>query len=132
MAEKRNLEKARKARREVKAPTTHACEFGREEMHQIGEDKRAPRSKKQAVAVGLSKAGRAGIDIPYEPKKTSRRPRNRSAHTYQTVDVHPYRHYYANRSQAILRLLEKEERQPEIPGEYLSRYAQEPSRFGYF
>lgn len=133
MAEKKILERAKKAKREGKAPTTQAGEFVREEMHHIGEGKRAPRSKKQAVAIGLSKARRAGIKLPSAPKaKAPRKPRHRSAYTYETVDVHPYRHYYANRSQAILRLLEKEERQPAIPSDFLSLYAQEPSRFGYF
>lgn len=118
MPAKKILDKAKKAKRKVKAPTTQAGEFVREEMYYSGDGKRAPRSKKQAAALGLPKA--------------PRKPRNRSAHTYQTADVHPYRDYYADRSQAILRLLEKEERQPEIPNDIFSQYGQEPSRFNNY
>ncbi|MFO0592231.1 MAG: DUF6496 domain-containing protein [Polyangiaceae bacterium] len=50
------------------SPTTEAGEFVREEMHHIGEGKRAPQSPKQAIAIGLSKARRSGVKLPV-PKK---------------------------------------------------------------
>lgn len=68
MPEKKTLERARKDKREKKAPTTQAGEFVREEMEHIREGKHGARSTKQAIAIGLSKARRAGVDLP-PPKK---------------------------------------------------------------
>jgi hypothetical protein len=70
MPEKRTLQRARRDRREGKAPSTQAGEFIREEMHHIREGKHGARSAKQAVAIGLSKARRSGVDLP-APKKGS-------------------------------------------------------------
>src|SRR5213596_1206486 len=64
MPEKRTLERARKDAREGKAPTTQAGEFVREEMEHIREGKHGARSTKQAIAIGLSKARRAGGKLP--------------------------------------------------------------------
>jgi hypothetical protein len=58
MPEKRTIEKARKDRRQGKAPSTQAGEFVREEMEHIREGKHGARSTKQAIAIGLSKARR--------------------------------------------------------------------------
>jgi hypothetical protein len=68
MPEKRTLERARRDRREGKAPTTQAGEFIREEMEHIREGKHGARSSRQAIAIGLSKARRAGVDLP-PPKR---------------------------------------------------------------
>src|SRR5687767_15458885 len=68
MPEKRTLERARKDKREGKAPTTQAGEFVREEIEHIREGKHGARSAKQAIAIGLSKARRAGVDLP-PPKR---------------------------------------------------------------
>src|SRR5436305_837102 len=64
MPEKETLERARRDKREGKAPTTQAGEFIREEMHHIREGKHGARSAKQAIAIGLSKARRSGVDLP--------------------------------------------------------------------
>src|SRR4051794_23536015 len=64
MPEKRTLERARRDKREGKAPSTQAGEFIREEMHHIREGKHGARSTKQAIAIGLSKARRAGVNLP--------------------------------------------------------------------
>jgi hypothetical protein len=61
MPEKKTLERARKDAREGKATTTQAGEFVREEMEHIREGKHGARSTKQAIAIGLSKARRAGV-----------------------------------------------------------------------
>jgi hypothetical protein len=63
MPEKRTLERARKDKREGKSPSTQAGEFVREEMHHIREGKHGARSTKQAIAIGLSKARRAGVKL---------------------------------------------------------------------
>ena len=69
MPEKETLERAREDKREGKAPSTQAGEFVREEMDHIREGKHGARSTKQAIAIGLSKARRAGVDLP--PSKGS-------------------------------------------------------------
>ena len=64
MPEKRTIQRARKDKREGKAPSTQAGEFVREEMDHIREGKHGARSAKQAIAIGLSKARRAGVKLP--------------------------------------------------------------------
>jgi len=68
MPEKKTIERALKDKAEGKAPTTQAGEFVREEMEHIREGKHGARSPQQAIAIGLSKARRAGVDLP-PPKK---------------------------------------------------------------
>jgi hypothetical protein len=70
MPEKRTVERARTAARKGKRPSTQAGEFVREEMHHIREGKHGARSSKQAIAIGLSKARRAGVKL--EPPKKGR------------------------------------------------------------
>jgi hypothetical protein len=83
MPEKRTIEKAQEDKREGKAPTTQAGEFIREEMHHIRKGKHGARSPQQAIAVGLSKARRSGVDLP-PPKKgrAKRRTRRSAAYAY--------------------------------------------------
>src|SRR5690348_18359080 len=64
MPEKQTIERARQDKREGKSATTQAGEFVREEMDHIREGKHGARSAKQAIAIGLSKARRAGVDLP--------------------------------------------------------------------
>ena len=64
MPEKETIERARSAERAGKAPTTQAGEFVREEMEHIRAGKHGARSPKQAIAIGLSKARRAGVKLP--------------------------------------------------------------------
>ena len=64
MPEKQTLDRARADKRAGKAPSTQAGEFIREEMDHIREGKHGARSTKQAIAIGLSKARRAGVDLP--------------------------------------------------------------------
>src|SRR5690348_9847621 len=64
MPEKKTLERARRDAREGKAPTTQAGEFVHEEIEHIREGKHGARSAKQAIAIGLSKARRAGVKLP--------------------------------------------------------------------
>src|SRR5581483_4867095 len=72
MPEKEPLERAREDKREGKAPSTQAGEFVKEEMDHIREGKHGARSTKQAIAIGLSKARRAGVKLsPPKKGKTS-------------------------------------------------------------
>ena len=68
MPEKNTLERAREDARQGKAPSTQAGEFVREEIHHVREGKHGARSTKQAIAIGLSKARRAGVKLA-APKK---------------------------------------------------------------
>jgi len=72
MPEKQTKERADRARAEGKAPSTQAGEFVREEIHHVREGKHGARSTKQAIAIGLSKARRAGVDLR-PPKEDTRR-----------------------------------------------------------
>jgi hypothetical protein len=64
MPEKRTIEKAKKDKREGKAPSTQAGEFVHEEIEHVRRGKHGARSAKQAIAIGLSKARRAGVKLP--------------------------------------------------------------------
>src|SRR4026209_2061375 len=68
MPEKRTIQKAKKDAREGKAPSTQAGPFVHEEIEHIREGKHGARSTKQAIAIGLSKARRAGVKLS-PPKK---------------------------------------------------------------
>jgi hypothetical protein len=63
MPESQTIERARRDEREGKSPSTQAGEFVREEFHHIREGKHEARSSKQAIAIGLSKARRAGVKL---------------------------------------------------------------------
>jgi hypothetical protein len=62
------IERAREDERQGLSPSTQAGEFVREEMEHIGEGEHGARSPEQAIAIGLSKARRAGVKLP-PPKR---------------------------------------------------------------
>src|SRR5438046_7069566 len=83
MPERKTIERAREDKREGKAPTTQAGKFVREEMEHIREGKHGARSTKQAIAIGLSKARRAGVDLPPPEKgKVSAKKRRGAENAY--------------------------------------------------
>ena len=69
MPEKKTIERVRQAKKQGKAATTQAGEFVREEVRHAKEGKHAVKSPKQAIAIGLSKARRTGVDLPPPPKR---------------------------------------------------------------
>jgi hypothetical protein len=71
MPEKETLRRARQDRRQGKSPSTQAGEFVREEIHHVREGKHGARSTEQAIAIGLSKARRAGVKLPPPEKGTA-------------------------------------------------------------
>jgi hypothetical protein len=77
--EKQTIERAEKKKRQGKAPTTQAGEFVREEIHHVRSGKHGARSTKQAVAIGLSKARRAGVELPPPKEGTTSEKTRRSA-----------------------------------------------------
>ena len=83
MPEKKTLERAREDAREGKSPSTQAGEFVREEMDHIREGKHGARSTKQAIAIGLSKARRAGVKLaPPGSGQASARTRKQASRDY--------------------------------------------------
>jgi hypothetical protein len=81
MPDKRTIEKARKDKRAGKSPSTQAGEFVHEEIDKVRQGKHGVRSSKQAIAIGLSKARRAGVDLP-PPRKGSVKARTRKSAQY--------------------------------------------------
>src|SRR2546430_3659844 len=96
MPEKETIERAREDAREGKAPTTQAGEFAREEIHHVREGKHGARNTKQAIAIGLSKARRAGVKLPPNPSGETTKATNRKPS--------------AKRSRAIIGVLKREGR----------------------
>jgi hypothetical protein len=72
MPEKKTLQRARRAKRQGKAATTQAGAFVGEEMRHAKSGKHTVKSKKQAIAIGLSKARRAGVKVPAKKGSTAR------------------------------------------------------------
>ena len=84
MPEKATIERARQDAREGKSASTQAGEFVREEIHHIREGKHGASSAKQAIAIGLSKARRAGVDLPPPPGERGKK-RRRAAPRRKTA-----------------------------------------------
>jgi uncharacterized protein DUF6496 len=117
MPEKETLERAEKDKREGKSPSTQAGEFVRQEMEHIREGKHGARSTKQAIAIGLSEARRAGIDLP-PPKNASEKTKKQAARDTQRAGKKPS----AKRARATRQALKREGRSA-ASKESLSRQA---------
>jgi len=112
MPEKKTTERARRARSKGQAPSTQAGEFVREEIHHVREGKHGARSPKQAIAVGLSKARRAGVDLP-PPKRgqASEKTRKNAERAYERGQGAPPRARSSKkRSRAAAGALQREPR----------------------
>jgi hypothetical protein len=109
--EKTTINRARRDAREGKAPSTQAGEFVREEIEHIREGKHGARSAKQAIAIGLSKARRAGVKLPV-PKKgtTSARMRKQAKRDVRRGQTGGSGTASTKRSRAALRALKEEPR----------------------
>jgi hypothetical protein len=127
MPEEETLERAREDKREGKSPSTQAGEFVREEMEHIRKGEHGARSAKQAIAIGLSKARRAGVKLP-PPKrgKTSSRTR-RQAERDLAKGRGGRRKPSRTRSRATKRAL-KRERRSAASRRALSRQARSAAR----
>src|SRR5437879_9548167 len=109
MPEKRTIARARRDKRAGKAPTTQAGEFVREEMDHIREGKHGARSTKQAIAIGLSKARRAGVRLrPPARGRASASTRRRARQDYRAGMHGSRRKLSARRSRAVTRALRRE------------------------
>lgn len=107
MPEKATLQRAKDDEREGKSPSTQAGEFVREEMDHVREGKHGVASTKQAVAIGLSKARRAGVKLPPPKGSATIRKKARQDIKAGLAKTHPVS---AERSKATLAALKREPR----------------------
>jgi Family of unknown function (DUF6496) len=108
MPERETIERAQQAKRQGKRPTTQAGEFVREEIHHIREGKHGARSAKQAIAIGLSKARRAGVKLGAPPRGSATANTPRSAR--RAPAARKARHPSGRRSRAAAEALRREGR----------------------
>jgi hypothetical protein len=110
MPEQQTVERARRDKRKGKSASTQAGEFVREEMHHVREGKHGARSAKQAIAIGLSRARRAGVRLsPPEKGTVSEKTRRNARRAYQAGQKHE-RKRSGRRSNASERALKREPR----------------------
>jgi len=106
MPEQETLRRAQEDKREGKSPSTQAGEFVREEFHHVREGKHGARSTKQAIAIGLSKARRAGVEVG-EPPRSAKATTKKSAKSAARAGRRR-RKPSRSRSRATLRALKRE------------------------
>src|SRR3954469_17536565 len=109
MPEKRTVRRAQKDKREGKAPTTQAGEFVREEIEHVRAGKHGVRSSKQAIAIGLSKARRAGVKLPAPKRGAASTSTRRKAAQDNAAGSHPHKPS-PTRARAITSALKREGR----------------------
>jgi hypothetical protein len=128
MPEQKTLERARKAKRQGKSPSTQAGAFVREEIEHVREGKHGVRSAKQAIAIGLSKARRAGVKLkPPRKGQASERTRKSAERAYRTGQIGKRKKPSARRSRAASRKLKRESRRT-VSTKALSRQAKSAAR----
>jgi len=113
MPKKATIERAHRAEREGKSASSQAGEFVREEIEAIRKGEHGARSTKQAIAIGLSKARRAGVKLPV-PKKGSvpDETREKAKRELAAAEEGETRRPSRTRSQATLKALKREGRAP--------------------
>ena len=128
MPDRETLERASRDARAGKSPSTQAGEFVREEIHHVREGKHGARSPQQAIAIGLSKARRAGVKLP-APKKgqTSAQVRPKAQHDLRRGRKSRSGDPSLRRSRAVERAL-KREPHAAASGGSLSRQARRTAR----
>ena len=117
MPEKETIERAHEDAREGKSPSTQAGEFVREEIHHIREGKHGASSTKQAIAIGLSTARRAGVKLKVPKKGTTSEGTRRAAarDSRKAKSGGKKKKTSARRSRAMLRRLKREGRSAASP-----------------
>jgi hypothetical protein len=108
MPEKQTVERAKAAKLKGKSPSTQAGEFVREEIHHVRQGKHGARSTKQAIAIGLSKARRAGVDLAAPEKGTVSEKTRRSAQRAHQAGRTGKRRKSPRRARAAERALKRE------------------------
>ncbi len=107
--ERETLERAREDLREGKAPSTAAGEFVHEEIDHVREGRHGARSPQQAIAIGLSKARRAGIPLK-PPKKGKASTKESAERDYERGQTQPRKKASAKRSRARVKAQKREPR----------------------
>ena len=109
MPRKQTLERVRQAEHDGKAPSTQAGEFVREEIENIRAGKHGARSTKQAIAIGLSKARRAGVKLP-PPEKGSvpEETRRKAEREYEQAQAGEQKPPSSSRARATIKALKRE------------------------
>jgi hypothetical protein len=111
MPEKTTLQRAARDKREGKSPSTQAGEFVREEMEHIRRGKHGARNTKQAIAIGLSKARRAGVDLkPPKKGRASEQTRKSAERDYRKGHSKAKKTASSRRGSARLKALKREPR----------------------
>ena len=123
MPERKTIERARRAKRAGKVPSTQAGEFVHEEIEHVREGKHGARSAKQAIAIGLSKARRAGVKLKPPRKGQASAATRRNARQAMRAGQRRVRHTSATRSRATTRALKRESKQT-VSRKLLSKQAQ--------
>ena len=126
MPEEETLQRAREDKREGKSPSTQAGEFVREEMEHIREGKHGARSPEQAIAIGLSKARRAGVELP-PPKGGPERTKHQAKRDLAKGRTSRRKKPSSKRSRATERALKRESRRS-ASKQALSRHAKRVAR----
>jgi hypothetical protein len=127
MPERKTIERAKRDKREGKAPTTQAGEFVREEIEHIREGEHGARSAAQAIAIGLSRARRAGVDLPPPEKGKASEKTRRSAKRALEAGDKPNAKVSPKRSRAVTTALQREG-QAAASETALSRHAKAAAR----
>jgi len=121
MPEEEVVERARDDEREGKSPSTQAGEFVREEMEHIREGEHGARSPEQAIAIGLSKARRAGVKLP-PPKRGEQRTKRQAKRDLAKGRSATRKRPSRKRSRATKQALKRESRRS-ASKQALSRHA---------
>lgn len=109
MPDKATLERARRDKAEGKSASTQAGEFVRAEIDKIRRGEHGAASTKQAIAIGLSEARRAGVKLP-APRRGSVSPRTRKSIESATRAAKTHRRPSPKRSRATLAALKRKPR----------------------
>lgn len=120
---KRTIEKARRDKREGRSASTQAGEFVRDEIDKIRHGEHGARSTKQAIAIGLSEARRAGVDLPPPARgQTTERTRKSAEYAYEAGQGIRKPKRNKRRSRAVTQALKREPRST-VSRKALSRQA---------
>jgi hypothetical protein len=128
MPEKKTMKEARRAKRQGKSPSTQAGAFVHEEIEHVREGKHGARSAKQAIAIGLSKARRAGVKVPAPRKgQASAETREHARRDNRTGQRRSTRKRSTKRARAVTRALKREPKRS-VSTKALSRQAKAAAR----
>jgi uncharacterized protein DUF6496 len=126
MPDKRVIERARRDKREGKSASTQAGEFVRDEIEKIRRGEHGARNTKQAIAIGLSEARRAGVDLP-PPRKGKKSTRKSAKYAYEAGQGKRKTKRRPKVARAVKKVLEKEPRST-VSRKALSKQAKQAAK----